>query len=115
MSGSRNFLQKNKRVFLPEIVHQDVLKQANNCALKDEFILEDEFVLFSYIPHDYHILHIDDYVFPDLLLNLYSNFTIKLVNSSTVMRKKRESQKGCGRHCAGRESNNQQPWLYYLF
>ena len=47
MSGSRNFLQKNKRVFLPEIVHQDVLKQANNCALKDEFILEDEFVLFS--------------------------------------------------------------------
>ena len=40
-------MQKNKRVFLPEIVHQDVLKQANNCALKDEFILEDEFVLFS--------------------------------------------------------------------
>ena len=40
-------MQKNKRVFLPEIVHQDVLKQPNNCALKDEFILEDEFVLFS--------------------------------------------------------------------
>lgn len=27
-------------------------------------------------PYDYHILHIDDYVFPDLLLNLYSNYTI---------------------------------------
>ena len=57
MSGSRNFLQKNKRVFLPEIVHQDVLKQANNCALKDEFILEDEFVLFSYIQNDGRTVH----------------------------------------------------------
>ena len=35
-------------------------------------------------PHDYPILHIDDSVFPDLLRNLYSNYTIKLVNNSTA-------------------------------